>query len=75
MWKEILNPYELAVEELQVKFNHMVKEYRQAGIYSPIEQVLEGVNPIPVSFLKPQRWKRPTPKFQQRLITPLPSSG
>ena len=31
MWKEILNPYELAVEELQVKFNHMVKEYRQAG--------------------------------------------
>ena len=43
MWKEILNPYELAVEELQVKFNHMVKEYRQAGIYSPIEQVLGRV--------------------------------
>ena len=26
MWKEILNPYELAVEELQAKFNHMDKE-------------------------------------------------
>ena len=50
MWKEILNPYELAVEELQVKFNHMVKEYRQAGIYSPIEQVLGRVNLYPVSY-------------------------
>lgn len=46
MWKEILNPYELAVEELQVKFNHMVKEYRLAGIYSPIEQVLGRVKSI-----------------------------
>ena len=39
MWKEILTPYDLAVEELQIKFNHIVKEYRQAGVYSPIEQV------------------------------------
>ena len=27
MWKEILTPYDLAVEELKVKFNHIVKEY------------------------------------------------
>ena len=38
MWKEILTPYDLAVEELQIKFNHIIKEYRQAGVYSPIEQ-------------------------------------
>ena len=38
MWKEILTPYDLAVEELQIKFNHIVKEYRQAGVYSPIDQ-------------------------------------
>ena len=25
MWKEILTPYDLAVEELQVKFNHIIK--------------------------------------------------
>ena len=25
MWKEILNPYDLAVEELKLKFNHIVK--------------------------------------------------
>ena len=55
MWKEILNPYELAVEELQVKFNHMVKEYRQAGIYSPIEQVLGRVKSISSILLKAQK--------------------
>lgn len=54
MWKEILNPYELAVEELQVKFNHMVKEYRQAGIYSPIEQVLGRVKSISSILLSPE---------------------
>ena len=43
MWKEILTPYDLAVEELQIKFNHIIKEYRQAGVYSPIEQVLGRV--------------------------------
>ena len=26
MWKEILTPYDLAVEELQIKFNHIIKE-------------------------------------------------
>ena len=28
LWKDILNPYELAVEELLVKFNHLIKEYQ-----------------------------------------------
>ena len=46
MWKEILTPYDLAVEELQIKFNHIIKEYRQAGVYSPIEQVLGRVKSI-----------------------------
>lgn len=32
-------PYELAVEELTVKFRHMMKEYQDMGMYSPIEQV------------------------------------
>lgn len=32
-------PYELAVEELTVKFRHIMKEYRDMGLYSPIEQV------------------------------------
>ena len=32
LWKDILNPYELAVEELLVKFNHLIKEYQDRGI-------------------------------------------
>ena len=43
LWKEILTPYELAVDELTVKFNHIIKEYRQMGVYSPIEQVVGRV--------------------------------
>lgn len=39
LWKEILMPYDLAVEELEIKFRHMIKEYKQKGMYSPIEQV------------------------------------
>ena len=39
LWKDILNPYELAVEELLVKFNHLIKEYQDRGMYSPMEQV------------------------------------
>ena len=34
MWKEILTPYDLAVEELKVKFNHIVKVAIKYFIYS-----------------------------------------
>ena len=37
--REILMPYELAVEELKVKFNHIIKQNREAGRYSYIERV------------------------------------
>lgn len=39
LWREILDPYELAVKELTVKFNHLMKEHKARGLYSPIEQV------------------------------------
>lgn len=52
MWKEILTPYDLAVEELKVKFNHIVKEYQQMNGYSPIEQVLGRVKSIPVLLIR-----------------------
>lgn len=38
-WKELLDPYELAVEELLTKFNHLIKEYHDKGYYSSIERV------------------------------------
>jgi putative GTP pyrophosphokinase len=39
LWKELLDPYQLAVEELMVKFNHIIMEHRNRGLYSPIEIV------------------------------------
>ena len=36
LWREILHPYEMAVDELTLKFNNIIKEYRTLGEYSPI---------------------------------------
>ncbi|MGN0317249.1 MAG: GTP pyrophosphokinase family protein [Lachnospira sp.] len=55
MWKEILMPYDLAVQELTTKFNHIIKEYNQAGQYSPIEQVLGRVKSISSIIEKTQK--------------------
>ena len=46
LWREILSPYQLAVDELVVKFNHIIQEYRSNGQYSPIEQVVGRVKKI-----------------------------
>lgn len=46
LWREILDPYQLAVDELVVKFNHIIDEYRNLGVYSPIEQVKGRVKKI-----------------------------
>ena len=39
LWREILEPYGQAVDELVVKFNHIKQEYQNARMYSPIESV------------------------------------
>lgn len=46
LWKEILTPYDLAVKELMVKFNHIIEEYRARNMYSPIETVTGRVKSI-----------------------------
>lgn len=55
LWREILVPYELAVQELVVKFEHMIKQYQQAGRYSPIEQVHGRVKKIASILEKAKR--------------------
>lgn len=55
LWKELLTPYELAVEELELKFKHIIKEYHEAGLYSPIEDVLGRVKSIASILEKAQR--------------------
>lgn len=46
LWRELLDPYKLAVDELVVKFEHIINEYRMVGEYSPIEQVNGRVKKI-----------------------------
>lgn len=55
LWREKLNPYELAVKELIVKFNHSIKEHREGGLYSPIEQVDGRVKTISSILEKAQK--------------------
>ncbi|MFR7904853.1 MAG: GTP pyrophosphokinase family protein [Coprococcus eutactus] len=46
LWKEILSPYEQAVDELLVKFNHIIMQYKSMGMYSPIESVTGRVKTV-----------------------------
>ena len=39
LWRELLDPYQMAVDELTVKFEHIISEHRNRGLYSPIEAV------------------------------------
>lgn len=55
LWREILNPYILAVDELMVKFNHIITEHRISGEYSPIEQVDGRVKKISSILQKAQK--------------------
>lgn len=55
LWREILDPYALAVDELIVKFNHIIEEYRHVGAYSPIELVTGRVKTISSILEKAQK--------------------
>ena len=67
LWREILAPYSLAVNELQVKFNHVVKAYREAGIYSPIELVEGRVKTISSILEKAQKKKISMDNIEDRI--------
>jgi len=55
LWRELLDPYALAVDELVTKFNHIIDEYRHAGEYSPIELVTGRVKTISSILEKAQK--------------------
>lgn len=46
LWKDLLEPYHIAVEELLIKFQYLIREYRGKGMYSPIEEVNGRVKKI-----------------------------
>ena len=54
MWREMLVPYYAAVDELKMKFKHIIRECRDTGVYSPIEQVEGRVKRIPSILEKAQ---------------------
>lgn len=67
LWREILDPYALAVDELVLKFNHVIREYRNAGLYSPIELVNGRVKTISSILEKAQRKKIELGDIEEKL--------
>ena len=55
LWRSILCPYELAVRELIVKFEHIISEHRENDLYTPIEQVSGRVKSVSSILEKMQR--------------------
>lgn len=66
-WKELLYPYEQAVEELIVKFTCIIKEYRKLGMYSPIESVSGRVKKAPSIMDKASRKKIESNKIEEEI--------
>ena len=67
LWREILDPYALAVDELVVKFNHIMHEYRMSGSYSPIEQVNGRVKTISSIIEKAKKKNVPLEKMEEKI--------
>ncbi len=68
LWREILTPYDLAVKELIVKFEHLIYEHRSRGLYSPIEQVTGRVKTVASILEKAQKKNIPINEIEDRLI-------
>lgn len=67
LWRDMLDPYYLAVEELLVKFNHIISSYHREGKYSPIEEVNGRVKSISSMLDKARRKKIPIDQLEQNL--------
>ena len=67
VWKEILSPYELAVDELVLKLNHVIREHSEKGIYCPIEQVNGRVKSISSILAKANNKNIPIEDITKRI--------
>jgi putative GTP pyrophosphokinase len=68
MWREILDPYELAVKEVTTKFNHLIKEHHDRGLYCPIERVEGRVKTISSILDKCQKKKIEMVDIEERIL-------
>ncbi len=55
LWRELLDPYRQAVDELVIKFMHIKQEFQDSRMYSPIESVCGRVKRISSILDKAQR--------------------
>ena len=67
LWRSILCPYELAVRELIVKFEHIISEHRENNLYSPIEQVSGRVKSVSSILEKMQRKHIPMERMEEEV--------
>lgn len=67
LWREILEPYQLAVDELVVKFNHIKQEYQDAKMYSPIEMVSGRVKRVSSILEKAKRKGVELDKLEEKI--------
>ena len=67
LWRSILCPYELAVQELIVKFQHIISEHRENDLYSPIEQVSGRVKSVSSILEKMQRKHIPMERMEEEV--------
>ena len=67
LWRSILCPYELAVRELIVKFEHIISEHRENDLCSPIEQVSGRVKSVSSILEKMQRKHIPMERMEEEV--------
>lgn len=67
LWRSILCPYELAVKELIVKFEHIISEHRENDLYSPIEQVSGRVKSVASILEKMQHKHIPMERMEEEV--------
>lgn len=67
LWRELLDPYYLAVEELTAKLNHMIKEYQYRDMYCPIDHVHGRVKSVTSILDKLQRKNIPFEEIEEQV--------
>lgn len=65
LWHRLLEPYEMAVDELILKFRHMKEEYERCGHYCPIEHVTGRVKSISSILDKMQKKNIPMERMEE----------
>ena len=67
LWREMLDPYAQAVSELVTKFSNLRQEYRNRGIYCPIESISGRVKSVSSILEKMHRKEIPFDRMENRI--------